>query len=57
MDVLTLFIDKHIGRIENEENNDLVEIYNLFYDERINYLILHYKTWYDIFVNIYHMDY
>ena len=33
MDALTLLIDKHINRIENDENNDLVEIYHLFYDE------------------------
>ena len=33
MEALTLLIDKHINRIENEENNDLVEIYHLFYDE------------------------
>ena len=33
MEALTLLIDKHIKRIENEEHNDLVEIYNLFYDE------------------------
>lgn len=33
MDVLTMLIDKHINRIENDENNDLVEIYHLFYDE------------------------
>ena len=34
MDALTLLIDKHIKRIENEENNDLVEIHHLFYDEK-----------------------
>ena len=39
MDALTLLMDKHINRIENEENHDLVEIYNLFYDERIKYFI------------------
>jgi len=39
MEALTLLVDKHIKRIENEENNDLVEIYHLFYDEYINYLI------------------
>ena len=33
MDALTLLIDKHIKRQENEENNDLVEIYDLLYDE------------------------
>ena len=33
MDALTLLIDKHIKRIENAENNDLVDIYHLFYDE------------------------
>jgi len=33
MDALTLLIDKHINRIDNDENNDLVEIYHLFYDE------------------------
>ena len=33
MEALTLLVDKHIKRIENEENDDLVEIYHLFYDE------------------------
>ena len=33
MEALSLLIDKHIKRIENEENTDLVEIYHLFYDE------------------------
>jgi hypothetical protein len=33
MEALTLLIDKHIKRIENEENNDLVEKCDLFYDE------------------------
>ena len=32
MEALSLLIDRHIKRIENEENNDLVEIYHLFYD-------------------------
>ena len=35
MDALTLLIDKHIKRIENAENNDLVEIYHLFYDGKL----------------------
>ena len=33
MEALSLLIDKHIKRIENEENTDLVEIFHLFYDE------------------------
>jgi hypothetical protein len=33
MEALTLLVDRHIKRIENGENNDSVEIYNLFYDE------------------------
>ena len=41
MEALTLLIDKHIKRIENEEHNDLVEIYKLFYAEN-QYLILHF---------------
>jgi len=30
---IDIIVDKHIKRIENEENNDLVEVYHLFYDE------------------------
>ena len=33
LEALTLSIDKHNNRIENEENSGLVEIYQLFYDE------------------------
>ena len=33
MEALTLLMDKHIKRIENEENNGLIEINHLFYDE------------------------
>jgi hypothetical protein len=36
MDALTLLIDKHIKRMENEENNGLIEIYHVVYDQ--NYL-------------------
>ena len=35
MEVLEKSIDKHIDRILNCENNELVEIYHLFYDENI----------------------
>jgi len=33
MDALALLIDTHIKRMENEENNGLVEIYHVVYDE------------------------
>ena len=33
MEALTLLIDKHIKRIENEEHNDLGEIYHVSCDE------------------------
>ena len=33
MEVLSMLIDKHCQRIKNEENDDLVEIHHLFYDE------------------------
>ena len=33
MEVLEKTINKHIDRIENNENQDLMEIYHLFYDE------------------------
>jgi hypothetical protein len=33
MEVLERMINKHINRIQNGENNDLVEIHHLFYDE------------------------
>ena len=33
METLENFIDKHIPRIENEENIELLEIHHLFYDE------------------------
>ena len=33
MEVLENFINKHIARIHNNENNDLVEIHHVFYDE------------------------
>lgn len=35
MEVLEKSIDKHIERIKNEENKELVEIHHLFYDENI----------------------
>ena len=35
MEVLETSVDKHIIRILNEENTDLVEIHHLFYDETI----------------------
>jgi hypothetical protein len=33
MEALESAIDKHISRINNEENNSLIEIHHLFYDE------------------------
>ena len=33
MEVLETCIGKHINRINNHENNDLIEIHHLFYDE------------------------
>ena len=33
MEVLEMNINKHIERIQNEDNKDLVEIHHLFYDE------------------------
>ena len=33
MVVLSMLIDKHCQRIQNEENDDLFEIHDLFYDE------------------------
>ena len=33
MEVLKNTINKHIGRIEREENEELLEIHHLFYDE------------------------
>ena len=33
MEVLEKSIDKHLDRIKNEENKELVEIHHLFYDE------------------------
>jgi hypothetical protein len=33
MQVLEHMLDKHINRILNTENHDLVEIYHVFYDE------------------------
>ena len=35
MEVLETTMNKHIMRILNEENTDLVEIHHLFYDENI----------------------
>ena len=35
MDVLERSIDKHIERINNEDNKELLEIHHLFYDENI----------------------
>ena len=32
-DVLEHAIEKHINRINNYENNELLELYHLFYDE------------------------
>ena len=37
MEALTLLVDKPITRIENKENKDLINIYDLFYD--VYYLI------------------
>ena len=33
MEALQARIEKHVERINNYENNDLIEIYHLFYDE------------------------
>ena len=33
MEVLEMHIDKHIERIQNEDNKDLLEIHHIFYDE------------------------
>ena len=33
MEVLEKTINKHIDRIKNNENKELMEIYHLFYDE------------------------
>ena len=33
INVLEYVINKHINRIENDENNELLEIDNVFYDE------------------------
>ena len=35
MEVLEKAIDKHIDRIDNYENKDLVEIHHIFYDEEL----------------------
>ena len=35
MDVLEKSINKHIERINNDDNKDLVEIHHLFYDEDV----------------------
>ena len=33
MEVLQACIDRHVERINNYENNDLIEIHHVFYDE------------------------
>ena len=33
MEALKSEIDKHISKINNDENNNLIEIHHLFYDE------------------------
>ena len=33
MDALEHLINKQIDRIENDENNDLLDIYHLYYDD------------------------
>ena len=45
MEVLEESIDKHIQRIERAENEGLVEIHHLFYDENwLSFLIISFSN-------------
>ena len=45
MEVLEKSIDKHIQRIERAENEGLVEIHHLFYDENwLSFLIISFSN-------------